>query len=147
MKYIFDTNIILHMMRNSEIWKRVEREFSFENQNNKIYISIVSEAEILSLARQLAWSEKRVNTLIDILDNIYTLYINKEVVKHYVEIDVYSQGKHPTKKLPANLSSRNMGKNDIWIAATAIAAKAELITTDKDFNHLNGEFLKINYIQ
>ena len=29
-----------------------------------------------------------------------------------------------------------MGKNDLWIAATAKATGATLLTTDKDFDHL-----------
>lgn len=39
-----------------------------------------------------------------------------------------------------------MGKNDIWIAATAIAMQADLITCDKDFLHLDGEMLKVHYL-
>jgi predicted nucleic acid-binding protein len=35
------------------------------------------------------------------------------------------------------------GKNDIWIAATAHAGKATLITTDGDFDHLNGRFITV----
>ncbi len=34
-----------------------------------------------------------------------------------------------------------MGKNDLWIAATANATGALLLTTDKDFDHLDGAFL------
>lgn len=32
--------------------------------------------------------------------------------------------------------ARNMGKNDLWIAASAKAAGATLLTTDGDFDHL-----------
>ncbi|MBP9885580.1 MAG: type II toxin-antitoxin system VapC family toxin [Leptospiraceae bacterium] len=147
MRYIFDTNIILHVMRNSETWKKVDAQFNFSNPENKIYISIVSEAEIYSLARQLNWGNPKIEQLEKILSNWTTLYINKSLVKHYVEIDTYSQGKHPTIKLPKNISARNMGKNDIWIAATTILAEAELLTTDKDFDHLDKQFLKVHYIQ
>ena len=60
MRYIFDTNIILHVMRNSETWKKVDAQFNFSNPENKIYISIVSEAEIYSLARQLNWGNPKI---------------------------------------------------------------------------------------
>ena len=33
-------------------------------------------------------------------------------------------------------SARNMGKNDVWIAATALYLDMELHTTDNDFDHL-----------
>lgn len=39
-----------------------------------------------------------------------------------------------------------MGKNDLWIAATASAFGITLVTTDKDFDHLNGVFLEVKYI-
>ena len=39
-----------------------------------------------------------------------------------------------------------MGKNDIWIAATASVLDATLLTTDKDFDHLNNEFLNVIWL-
>jgi predicted nucleic acid-binding protein len=61
----------------------------------------------------------------------------EEVIKKYAQIDAYSQGK--LKKSRGNFSSRNMGKNDIWIAATASVFDLKLVTTDKDFEHLEGD--------
>ena len=40
-----------------------------------------------------------------------------------------------------------MGKNDLWIAATTKYIEAELITTDKDFKHINDTVLKVNIIE
>jgi tRNA(fMet)-specific endonuclease VapC len=45
--------------------------------------------------------------------------------------------------LPAGLTARNMGKNDLWIAATGSVLKATLLTMDEDFNHLNKIFLDV----
>lgn len=45
------------------------------------------------------------------------------------------------------MTSRNMGKNDLWIAATASVTNATLITTDKDFYHLNNTYLKLTIIK
>lgn len=39
-----------------------------------------------------------------------------------------------------------MGKNDVWIAATASVLDATLITIDTDFDHLDGEFLDPVYV-
>ena len=39
-----------------------------------------------------------------------------------------------------------MGKNDLWIAATAMATGATLLTTDKDFDHLDPTFLTRDWI-
>ena len=73
--------------------------------------------------------------------------INHERMIHrFAEIDAYSQGKLPGKPLPPGLSSRNTGKNDLWIAATGSVRNATLLTTDHDFDHLNGVFLNVVYI-
>jgi predicted nucleic acid-binding protein len=39
-----------------------------------------------------------------------------------------------------------MGKNDLWIAATASVLGAKLLTTDHGFDHLSGIFLEVVYI-
>ncbi len=36
-----------------------------------------------------------------------------------------------------------MGKNDLWIAATANATGATLLTTDSDFDHLSPNFIDL----
>jgi tRNA(fMet)-specific endonuclease VapC len=48
--------------------------------------------------------------------------------------------------LPSGITARNMGKNDLWIAASAHATKATLLTTGKDFFHLKNMFIEIQYI-
>jgi tRNA(fMet)-specific endonuclease VapC len=39
-----------------------------------------------------------------------------------------------------------MGKNDLWIAATASVLKAILLTTDHDFDHLDKVLVEVVYI-
>ena len=39
-----------------------------------------------------------------------------------------------------------MGKNDIWIAATASTFNLTLVTTDKDFDHLKGDYINLEQI-
>jgi predicted nucleic acid-binding protein len=39
-----------------------------------------------------------------------------------------------------------MGKNDIWIAAAANVTGAMVVTTDKDFDHLQPDFLTVHWI-
>ena len=67
-----------------------------------------------------------------------------EIISRYGDIDAFSQGKLPNNK--ANFSARNMGKNDLWIAATSSVYDLVLLTTDKDFNHLDNEYLNLEYI-
>lgn len=58
-----------------------------------------------------------------------------------LKLTLFSQGRLPNK--PLSMSARNMGKNDLWIAATAHVLGAKLLTTDADFNHLNEVFLDL----
>lgn len=53
-----------------------------------------------------------------------------ELINAYVEIDGFSNG-------------RSMGKNDLWIAATAVVTDATLVTTDGDFDHLKGSPIQL----
>ena len=39
-----------------------------------------------------------------------------------------------------------MGKNDLWIAATASLLGLELVTTDADFAHLHNYFLDVRQL-
>ena len=39
-----------------------------------------------------------------------------------------------------------MGKNDLWIASTAALLGLTLVSTDADFDHLNGVFFDIRKI-
>jgi predicted nucleic acid-binding protein len=107
----------------------------------------VSRGELYSLAIQLGWGIQKRQSLEHLLLQIPHVDINKDPIIHrYAEIDAYSQGKDLTRRLPQGLTSRNMGKNDLWIAATASVLNASLLTTDKDFDHLNGQFLNVIYI-
>lgn len=88
------------------------------------------------MALKNQWGNRRIAQLEEFLNQFFIIDINAEdIINRYAEIDAYSQRK--LAKMPSNFSSRNMGKNDMWIAATASIAEAKFITTDKDFHHLN----------
>ena len=59
----------------------------------------------------------------------------QNIVSAYAEIDDYSK----RQGVP-------MGKNDVWIAATAHVTGARLLTTDRDFDHLRSAFLQRDWI-
>ncbi len=142
-RYLFDTNILLLFLRNDNRWENIANKFDIANTRN--YISIVSLGELESLAIQNEWGSRRLERLNDITNDFTLLDINIEnIVKRYAQIDAYSQGR--LRNRPLSMSARNMGKNDLWIAATAAALQLELITTDQDFNHLDKTYLDLAYI-
>ena len=72
--------------------------------------------------------------------------ISDLLLNTYIGIDAYSQRNHPDYKHYPFKTPRNMGKNDLWIAATASILNLQLVTTDNDFDHLDDIFLDLKKI-
>lgn len=146
MDYLLDTNIILTYIRQSKYTKLIDRVYNPLGKENTSIISVVSVGEIKSLAIQNKWGDRKLAQLEVLLNQFAIADINVEaIVEKYAEIDAFSQGKLPHK--PSTFTARNMGKNDLWIAATAFVLNAQLLTTDKDFDHLKDEFLNFERIE
>lgn len=145
MDYLVDTNLLLIYSRDNEISKKIEEKYNLFNKNNRLAISVVTLGEIDALIKKLGIGDKRQKEIDTTLTQIAKIRINiKEIIERYGDIDAYSQGKLKGKK--GRFSSKNMGKNDLWIAATASVYNLKLITTDKDFDHLNSEFVDLEYV-
>jgi len=146
-RYVIDTGILLGYLRASSYALFVDKQyFPFTSPNNAV-ISIVTQGELQSLALQLHWGVNKQQHLKTLLRRIpYVDISNAAVLQRYAAIDAFSQGKLNAKALPVGTSSRNMGKNDLWIAATASVLNATLLTTDDDFTHLNRVFVTVVYI-
>lgn len=143
--YLLDTGILVGYVRGAGYAAYVEKKYQVSQPPNLALISIVSKGEILSLGMQFGWGAAKIASLEQLLRRFPFVDINQQqIIEQYAEIDAYSQAKHPTRKLP--MSPRNMGKNDLWIAATASVLNATLLTTDHHFDHLNGVFLDVLYI-
>jgi tRNA(fMet)-specific endonuclease VapC len=142
--YFFDTNILLYAIRNDKHWQFIRESVGLEAYKDNV-MSVVSWGELYSLARQNRWGTKRFD-LIDRLDETFIManIFEMEVIQRYADIDAYSRGK--LEGQPLGTSSRTMGKNDLWIAATASVLGITLLTTDGDFDHLKSIFLDIEKI-
>jgi predicted nucleic acid-binding protein len=140
MNYIFDTNILLFFLRDHPSILSFRNTYRPLSDGNNALISVVSVGEIKSIALRNNWGEKKLKQLYELMSLFVITDINAaDVIDMYAEIDTYSQGK--LKDSPITTSARNMGKNDLWIAATAAITKATLITSDNDFKHLDGIYL------
>ena len=144
-RFILDTGIVLLSIRGNPLYDTIEKENQLSNSNTAILISVVTKAELLSLAKQLNWGENKQHKLDRILnESCIIIDISKNdstLLDAYSTIDAYSQGRLQGQQL--GMSSRNMGKNDLWIAATAYVTNSTLITGDGDFNHLHDSFLNV----
>ena len=146
MNYVLDTNILLFYLREPGTKAFIEERYNpFEASNSPI-ISIVTVGEIKSIARQNHWGGKRLEAVQELLRKCIVTDIKYEpILEKYAEIDAFSQGK--IAEQPLRMSARNMGKNDLWIAATAAVSNAQLLTSDYDFDHLHGKYFEVVKIE
>lgn len=144
---VLDTNMLLIRLRNTNKWQYLEDFYQFGNPSVVLAISSVSIGELLSIAVRNNWGSRKLEMLEKLLQEFLIIPVDSdELYEMYAQIDAFSQGKS-AYKYKVLFSARNMGKNDLWIAATAALLNAELLTTDKDFTHLNGVFLTLQIIE
>jgi predicted nucleic acid-binding protein len=142
---VLDTNILLLRLRVSNNWQLLKERYSFGNPSVVLAISSVTIGELLSISKRNKWGNRKLEILETLLHEFLIIPIDSNrLYETYAEIDTFGQGKsnHPT-----NFSARNMGKNDLWIAATASLLNAQLLTMDKDFTHLDKVFLDLEVIE
>lgn len=142
MNFFLDTNILLAYIRQHALVSTLQRLFELESGPNSVFTSAVCLGELKSIGIRNSWGERKI-AAIEKLRKTFLVVSDLEdfVLDRYAEIDAFSQGRLPGQ--PLDCSARNMGKNDLWIAATASMLNATLITTDCDFDHLNNRFLNV----
>ena len=142
MHFLFDTNILLFYIRENATASIIDSTYNPFGDGNTPILSVVSVGEIKSIALRNGWGKKKLDKLKELMSLFVITDINvDDVLDMYAEIDTFSQGKLTHK--PLNITPRNMGKNDLWIAATAHVASAKLLTSDNDFDHLDGQYIEI----
>lgn len=125
--YLLDTNILIHGVRGSQVWQKIKMICDPLMVEPRPSICVVSEGELCSFAEQQQWSDIKQSQMEFLLDYFLRASIDSPpVLRAYAKIDSWSR----TKGI-------RMGKNDLWIAATAHVTNAVLVTTDRDFDHLH----------
>lgn len=143
---MLDTNILMNLVRGNEQGKQA-KSWVDSLTDPLLIISVVSVAEAQSLVVKWNWGTKKVEKLTALINQLICIDIEMEnqlLVEHYVNIDAYSNRKQaaPNGELLEG-SAQRMGKNDLWIAATAHTLEATLCTTDGDFDHLHTSFFTV----
>jgi tRNA(fMet)-specific endonuclease VapC len=137
--YVLDSGIVIHLIRDSALGQHVNAAYRLGALPHRPVVCIVTHGELLSFAEWRAWGAEKRRKLRELLDNLVTIDVSaQEVLAAYAELDVAS--------LKHTGGARNMGKNDLWIAAVTRAVEGTLVTTDRDFDHLHPELIKREYI-
>ena len=137
--YLLDTSVILHLVRGNALGQHIRDNYDLLHCQPRPLVCLVSLAEMRVLAELHGWGEPKRNALVAAFRSLTMVNINHPtVIDAYVKLDLCARS-HPK-------GARQMGKNDLWIAACAAAANAYLLTTDKDFEflipgHVQGEVI------
>ena len=147
-RYLLDTNVLLGYTKSAN-WIQVLRDdYNLDDSHVILFTSIICCGEILALAERNNWGKSRKDELQNTLNQITTINIDKEpILNAYAMIGAWTQGHSvATQKSPPPKPAMPMGQNDLWIAATAHVSGATLLSTDKDFSHLNNVWIKYIYV-
>lgn len=140
---ILDTNVVLAYVRNHQPVIQVF-EAAYPPQQYDYAISVVTRAEMYVLARCNNWGGSKLDKMNELLDSYLQVRVDSEpLFEAYARIDAFGRiSPNPLRTTTA----RRMGKNDLWIAATANLYGAALATADGDFDHLGSHFFPLTRI-
>jgi len=119
---VLDTNIVSYFFNrhsNSLIYEDSVKGFN-------LGISFVTVGEMLQGAYRARWSEKRIRALDMFLHHFLLVRYSHPICEHWAKVRF--QRRH-----------RPISENDAWIAATALAYNAPLVTHNaRDFMEIDG---------
>lgn len=144
---VIDTCVFIHIVRDTVTGQKCIEELEKYDEAPNIIVSVVTKAELKSFVLQNSWGKLKIEKLNKILEEITYIDISNAdqlLIDAYTEIDSFSKRK--TNDKSGNLlkgAVKKMGKNDLWIAATAYSLDIPLMTTDCDFDHLNNTLMNV----
>ena len=118
---LIDTNVIIRF------FKGETELFSLFDDMEQLYVSSISVGELMYGAELSKKSDFNRQNYFCFCQQMKILQPDLEVAEMY-------------GKIKSNLKAkgRPIPENDIWIAATALAADLELVTADSDFENISG---------
>ncbi|MGH7149813.1 MAG: type II toxin-antitoxin system VapC family toxin [Planctomycetota bacterium] len=133
---LLDTDILVHLARGKEPARRLDERYRLRTLREKPFLSIVTVGEMLAFARSSGWGEEKRERLAEIARELVIVDIRPgPIVEAFAELKTF-----------AKEQGEAIGDNDLWIAATARAIGACLLTTDRDFDFLDGRFIRREWI-
>jgi predicted nucleic acid-binding protein len=90
--YLLDTNIILHLLRNSTLAPAIKEYLS--ERGSIIAFSIVSQGELEAIALRGNYGKRKIEEMQKLLSSFVRIDINSsEIISCYAELQVFGQGK------------------------------------------------------
>ena len=148
-RFLQDTNLLLGFIREAPWAIRARAEFELGNRETMVFTSVICRGEILALAEKNGWGSDKRTRLSQVLNKVPTLDIGRQsILDAYARIDAWTHGKPVASpgNAPPPKPAVPMKQNDLWIAATAHASQAALLSTDQDFQHLDNIGFEFIYV-
>jgi len=134
--YLLDTNILVHLVRRDALGRYLDATYGFSTGVNAFVLSVVTVGEMFALAGKFGWEQSRRDALNDVLGKFAWVDVSDpDILVRYGEIDTASHA-----------IGHKMGKNDVWIAATASVTQTTILTTDTDFDHLHPAWIDLERV-
>jgi tRNA(fMet)-specific endonuclease VapC len=131
-----DTNTVVHWVRQDANGKRILAQYGLDRRQERPILSSIVEGELRGLARCWNWGAAKLKRLDDIFGELVRVDAgHADIVLHYANLYFEDQqGGH------------NTGENDLWIAATAKATGATLLTCDGDFAWMSPRLVSVEIV-
>jgi tRNA(fMet)-specific endonuclease VapC len=134
---VLDTNVLVHLLRNRALGQAIEAAFALTTRTERPLLSSVVEGELRGLAAWWNWGPNKIARLEQTLSELVRVSAGEpEIVRAYGTL--YA---HQTK------AGKRVGENDLWIAATAVAVNATVLTCDSDFNNFDPVTVSYTHFQ
>ncbi len=136
MPHLLDTNILLAYVRQGLLFAWIEARYVLTTSAPTPSISIVTQGEMRALALRLSWGAAKTQRLNQLLNLFIIVPLPiTGIIDAYARIDHY-----------CIQNGLVVGKNDLWIVATAHITGATILKTDRDFDPLHGLFLQRDWV-
>lgn len=123
MAYLWDTSLVVHAVRGSNTFHAIDQSLGLVSGNVAPTISIVSQGEIKAFAAHKNWGAVKLKVIDGLLAKCVIIPIDDDAL-----VDLYAElSEHSLR------NGRNVGQNDLWIAATAVHFGLTVLTLDGDF--------------
>ena len=133
MDYLLDTSTCSLLMANAA--HVTAHSDSLSDLNDYLFTCPIVRGEILFGIQRLPTGRRRQalkNQAINLFEGLPCLAVPKEAADYYAPMKKYAE-QHGTP----------LSENDLWIAATAMALDAILVTADSDFQRIAGFGLRL----
>ncbi len=148
--FLLDTGLLLGLTRRASWARQAVEQLNLDSGEVAAYTSVICHGEILALAEKRGWGDNTRAKLNRILHQLPRLDINrKSILNAYALIDAWTHGKSVPSPdgSPPPKPALSMTQNDLWIAATAHASGATLVSTDTDFRHLKDVWFEFIHVE